>query len=125
MFTIGGAGGGAGGAEVRSSSRVYRNWLGEPAPMPETRLGVARAMIPVRTVAGVASGLPCRYSAAAPATCGDAIDVPLMVFTPPLSQVETTFSPGAYRSRQLPLLLNHVSWSTELVAPTVMAAGTR
>ncbi len=34
---------------------------------------------PVRTCAGVASGLATLYSAAAPATCGEAIEVPLIV----------------------------------------------
>ncbi len=31
------------------------------------------------TSAGVAVGLPCRYSRAAPAVCGVAIEVPLVV----------------------------------------------
>src|SRR5262245_24243440 len=41
---------------------------------------VALSVSAVPTCAGVASGWSARYSAAAPATCGVAIDVPLMVF---------------------------------------------
>ena len=47
--------------------------------------------------AGVADGLLARYSAAAPATCGDAIEVPLMVLVAVLLvyHAEVMFEPGA------------------------------
>src|SRR5215212_6942688 len=42
------------------------------------------------------------YSAATPATCGLAIEVPLMVLVPLLIQVLVMLLPGAYASTQLP-----------------------
>src|SRR5687768_2784489 len=57
-----------------------------------------------RTVAGDAPGFPCRYSAATPAVCGVAIDVPLIVFVAVLLvyQADVIESPGANQSTQLP-----------------------
>ena len=51
-------------------------------------------------LAGVACGFACRMSAAAPATCGDAIDVPLFVAdaTSEAMPAERMPDPGANRS---------------------------
>ena len=56
------------------------------------------------TSAGVADGFADRYSAAAPVTCGVAIDVPLMVFVAvfELYQSDVMLTPGALMSTQLP-----------------------
>ena len=66
--------------------------------------GVALLTIALRTALGEAPGLFCRYRAATPATWGEAIEVPLMVFVALLLvyQAEVMFEPGANRSRQLP-----------------------
>ena len=74
----------------------------------------------------VAEGLAWRYSAATPATCGEAIDVP---FHPPwvhVSQVLTVdvmLTPGANMSRHVPKFENDARASVLLVAPTVSAFG--
>ncbi len=62
------------------------------------------ASINAQTSAGVASGLASRMSAAAPATCGDAIDVPLFVAeaTSEVMPAERMADPGANRSLQDP-----------------------
>ena len=54
--------------------------LGEPVPAFVTLFGVEPLMIAAVTVAGEALGFVSRNSAATPATCGDAIDVPGIVF---------------------------------------------
>jgi hypothetical protein len=56
------------------------------------------------TIAGDAAGAPCRYSAATPATCGVAIDVPLIVFVDVSDdrQAEVMLEPGAKRSMHVP-----------------------
>ena len=60
------------------------------------------------TVAGEAPGEVDRYFAAAPATCGVAIDVPLIVFVAVVDvadiQAEVIDEPGANRSMQVPML---------------------
>ncbi len=57
-----------------------------------------------RICCGVYDGLADRTSAAAPATCGDAIDVPLIVFVlvSLLIQGAVMDEPGAKMSRQGP-----------------------
>src|SRR3954453_1314705 len=50
------------------------------------------------TRAGMAPGCADLYSAAAPVTCGAAIDVPLRVLNSPSSHVEVMQTPGAMRS---------------------------
>ena len=52
----------------------------------------------------MAAGLACRYSAAAPATCGEAIDVPLIVFVAVLLvyQADVMLEPGAKMSTHVP-----------------------
>src|SRR5690606_3768060 len=72
-------------------------------------------------------GLACRYSAAAPATCGDAIEVPeiVLVALSEVYQAEVMLLPGAKRSRQLPQLEKLDRASLLVVEPTVMAAAAR
>lgn len=77
------------------------------------------------------AGLVCRYWAATPATCGVAIDVPLIVAVAvfEVCPAERMSAPGAKRSRHLPTLEDpsedvHRA-SIEVVAPTVSAAATR
>jgi hypothetical protein len=76
--------------------------LGEPLPSEEIFPGVAFPVIHDATWAGVAVGLPCRKSAAAPETCGAAIDVPLfdvvpvsLAFESDTMPVKTPSPPGA------------------------------
>src|SRR5687767_5370953 len=77
--------------------------------------------------AGVAEGSLARRRARAPATCGVAMDVPLMVLVAvslPI-QAEVTLSPGAKMSTQVPQLENQARASVLLVAATVIASGVR
>jgi len=106
---------------------VYSSRFGDPVPALVTFPDVA---LPVRaevTVEGEAPGLPCRYSAAAPATCGDAMDVPLIVFVEVLLvyQAEVIELPGAKMSRQFPKLEYEALASVLVVAPTVTADAAR
>ncbi len=80
-----------------------------------------------RTAAGEATGLALRCRAAAPATCGVAMDVPLIVFVAvvPVYQADVMLEPGANRSRQVPKFENDERASVLVVAPTVTAAATR
>jgi hypothetical protein len=83
--------------------------------------------IALRTVDGDAEVLVCRYSAATPAACGLAIEVPLIVLVAVLlvCHAKVMLDPGAKMSRQLPQLENDDLESEEVVEPTVMAAATR
>src|ERR671918_49910 len=89
--------------------------------------GVALPVTAPFTCAGEAPGFPSRYSAATPATCGDAIDVPLMVLVAvlPVDQADVTLAPGANTSRQVPKFEKLAFTSEEVVAPTVKASGAR
>src|SRR5688500_5026960 len=84
-------------------------------------------MMALATADGSAAVLPCRYSAAMPATCGLAIDVPLMVLVADVVvyQALVMLLPGANTSTQLPQLLNDERASVFVVLPTVMALGAR
>jgi Asp/Glu/hydantoin racemase len=64
-------------------------------------------------------------SAAAPATCGEAIDVPEIVAVDvvELLQAEVIALPGAKMSTQLPQLEKEERASLEVVEPTVSAFG--
>ena len=80
-----------------------------------------------RTCAGVSDGFADSASAAAPATCGDAIEVPLMVLVaefPPI-QAEVMLLPGAKMSTQLPKFEKDERASFWVVEPTVIASGVR
>src|SRR5688572_21605540 len=80
-----------------------------------------------RTASGVADGFDCRYSAATPATCGVAIDVPEIVFVAVVLvyHEEVMLMPGAKRSTQVPMFAHDGLVSVLSVALTVMAAATR
>ena len=75
------------------------------------------------TSGGCAEGWADRYSAAAPATWGDAIEVPLMVFVAVfvLYQSDVMPTPGALMSTQLPKFEKDANPSLMSVAATVMA----
>ncbi len=71
--------------------------------------------------------MSARYSAAAPATCGVAIEVPLMVFSSeslPI-QADVMLLPGAKMSTQVPMLEKLDRASVLVVEPTVMASCVR
>src|SRR5690242_8809845 len=93
-----------GGGGVVPPEPVNSSLFGEPVPGLVTTPEVALATRALDTVAGVAVGLAARYSAAAPATCGVAIDVPLIVFVAVVLeyQSEVMLTPGAKMSTQVP-----------------------
>ena len=87
---------------------------------PSTLLDNKRAF----TSSGVASGLSSKYNAATPATCGAAMDVPLMVLIA-LSfvyHVDSISTPGANIETQPPKLLKEARRSLLSVAPTEITA---
>ena len=91
-----------------------------------TLLGVAVAISWLVTVAGVAVGVALRTRAAAPATCGAAIEVPLIVAVAVLLVLHADVMPwpGAKRSVQVPKLENEARVSAVVVALTVIASAT-
>ena len=100
LHPVGGGGGGGGVMTLPTlSSR-----LGEPAPGFVTLFGVEAASIVFHTWAGVAVGVALRIRAAAPTTCGVAIDVPLIVLVAVLLefQADVISCPGAKMSVQVP-----------------------
>ncbi len=84
-------------------------------------------MITLEAVAALALGTPCKYNATVPATCGEAIEVPLRVAVAVLLpiQSEVMLTPGANTSSTEPMLENDALVSVISVAPTVMACVTR
>src|SRR5262245_18528295 len=101
--------------------------LGEPLPRPATTPVVASATSLSRTCCGVHVGCADTMMAAAPVTCGAAIEVPEIMFVAVslLTQAEVMATPGANRSRQRPLFENEARLSLMSVAPTVIASATR
>jgi len=98
-----------------------------PVGMPLRRLVVASLTIAFLTVAGDAPGLLCKYRAATPATCGEAIEVPLKV-APAVSlvnQEDKIPEPGAKMSTTLPKFENEDRESEVVDDPTVIASPTR
>lgn len=93
------------GDETTRSSR-----LGEPAPGLMTMSGVAPFTRAVENSAGVAEVWPARWTVAAPATCGVAIEVPevvsemVSVAVSPAYQPAVAEGPGAKMSRIEPAL---------------------
>src|SRR5207249_3194530 len=81
-----------------------RSRFGEPVPVPDSLLTLALLTIAAWTVLGDASGSVARYSAAAPVTCGVAIEVPLIVLVAVLLVIhaDVMLDPGANRSTQVP-----------------------
>ena len=74
-----------------------------------------------------ADGFACLYSAAAPATCGEAIEVPLNVARAVFEviQADTMLEPGAKISRHVPKFENEERASVVVVEPTVIALAAR
>jgi len=72
--------------------------------MPVSLLAEAELTIAVRTDAGDADVLFCKYNAATPATCGDAIEVPEieLVAVSDVYHAEVIEEPGAKMSTQVP-----------------------
>mmetsp|Transcript_110450 Transcript_110450/g.235965 ORF Transcript_110450/g.235965 Transcript_110450/m.235965 type:complete len:129 (-) Transcript_110450:1210-1596(-) len=102
---FGGEGEGPGQGEGEGpppSMPVYNNKLGEPDFLSETLFLEARALS-VCVTADFEIPWP-KSSAAAPATCGQAMEVPLKVFEPVLLEwlADTMLEPGAQMSRQVP-----------------------
>lgn len=119
----GGVGVGVGPPPINENS----SRLGEPVPAFVTLFGVEPLMIAAVTVAGEALGFVSRNSAATPATCGDAIDVPEIVFIA-VSLVfhdDVMSVPGAKMSTQVPKFEDKDRASLVVVFPTVIAFGTR
>lgn len=84
---------------------TYNNPFGEPPPPSLTTLTVALDNTPDATADGAAAGQALRNAAAAPATWGEAIEVPdnvLMDWLPPIHAL-TMDDPGANRSRHGPM----------------------
>lgn len=121
--------GGAGDVEVLVEGSgsvkppVYNNRLGEPGMASLTMDAVATCSKRSATWLGVRFGSCWSNSAAAPATCGQAIDVPLMVALPVSDDTaaDVIDEPGAKMSRQDPWLLYQARLSSLRVAPTVIA----
>ena len=84
--------------------RAYSNLLGDPVPGLDTTLEVAAVVRALTTWLGVAVGFRPKYTAAAPATCGDAIEVPLIVLVDaePVFHVDVIEAPGAKISTAVP-----------------------
>jgi hypothetical protein len=126
----GGGGGGGGGGEGSGGGAAVRpeksRRLGEPFPAPFTTPCVALEVIVEATCDGVAVGFVSRYAATTPATCGVAIDVPLIVFVAasPDPHAEVIETPGANTSTQLPKFAHEAFVSVSSVALTVSAAPT-
>src|SRR5215470_5201799 len=114
---------GGGGVPAPTNSRRF----GEPVPGLTMWLRVASLNIWDATCAGVRVGLAPRMSAAAPVTCGVAIDVPLMVLVAVslVFHAEVMFTPGAKMSVQVPKLEKEARLSLMSLALTVMASATR
>ena len=108
-------------------SPVNSSLFGEPGPGLITLPLVASATSLSRTCCGVNVGLPDSTRAAAPTTCGVAIEVPLMVLVAVSLAFhdEVMFTPGAKMSTQVPKLAKLALLSLMSVALTVIAAGTR
>ena len=78
------------------------NRLGEPVRVSDNLLALTDAKVIVWIDVEVSARFEPQIAAAAPATCGLAIDVPLRVAVPPLSHVDRMELPGAKRSTQVP-----------------------
>ena len=115
-----GAAGGAG-----ANDAMYARRFGLPVPGSPTTLGVAASTSADCTAAGVAAGFCCRYSAATPATCGVAMEVPeiVTVAVGEVHHAEVIDCPGAKMSTHGPQFENDARMSFDAVAPTVMAVG--
>ena len=112
---------GAGGV---TPDETFTSTLGELAGSLIT-FCVPPCTMALRTAAGVADGCAESSSAAAPATCGAAMEVPEMVLVAvgDVYQAEVMPEPGAKTSRHEPQLEKYERLSDDVVDPTVMAVG--
>ena len=108
-------------------SNEKSNRFGEPVPALPTLFGVELLMIAAVTVAGDAPGFVSRNNAATPATCGDAIDVPEIVFVAVslVLHADVILLPGAKMSTHVPKFENEERVSLVVVEPTVIALAAR
>src|SRR4051794_5327328 len=98
----------------------YSSRFGEPVPALVTTSVVAFAVSVAAIVAGVAPGCSESSTAAAPATCGEAIEVPLSdaAALSAVYQEEMMLWPGAKTSTHGPKLENEARASVWVLAPT-------
>lgn len=96
-------------------------------PAEVTAFAVDEDNILLVTVATSAAGYDDRTSAATPATCGAAIEVPEMVLIAVFDDrhADVIDTPGAKISRHVPKFENDARASVDEVAPTVIAATAR
>jgi hypothetical protein len=97
LVTTGAGSLGAAPGTVAAAGSEKSSLLGVPTVAAETTPVVAEEIRADDTWAGVRAGLLESRTAAAPATCGDAIDVPLSdaVAAVAVYQVDVTATPGA------------------------------
>src|ERR1051325_7757061 len=109
--------------EKLQKNSEYSRRLGEPLPALVTWVVVEPFTIALRVVDAEAPGLNCLYSAATPATCGEAIEVPLnvAVAVSELNQDDRIPEPGAKMSRHVPKFENEERASLVVVEPVVIA----
>ena len=95
--------------------------------MPVKRFVVEPLTIALRIVVAEADGFACLYRAATPATCGEAIEVPLKVAVAVVDvyQAERIDEPGAKISTQVPKLEKEERASLDVVEPVVIAFAAR
>ena len=105
----------------------YNRRFGEPVPAFVITFVVALLTIALRTVVAEADGFACLYKAATPATCGEAIEVPLSVAVAvlELNQAERMPEPGAKISRHVPKFEKDERASVLVVEPVVIAFAAR
>jgi len=94
----------AGAVRAPAAGSVNSRRFGVPAVAAETAPGVAAESSFAATSAGGRPGDRDSIMAAAPATCGEAIEVPLIraVAVVEPGDADLMPTPGAYRSTQLP-----------------------
>ena len=119
--TGGDAGGGATAARSRGAIASARYGADDGSTLTRSAAACSARL----TAAGPAPGAACSSSAAAPATCGVAIEVPDMVASPVslAYEADTIAAPGANAATHAPMLENEASASVFVVAPTVIACG--
>jgi len=112
-------------AGAAAKEAEYAKLFGEPTPVFVTTFFVAASVIAVATAAGVADVRVSKYTAAIPATNGDAIDVPDMLAAAVVEPLyaDEMLEPGAKMSRHVPKLEYDARESLDAVAPTVIADG--
>jgi len=115
--------------DIRLSSAlaqtVCANRFGEPVPMPDKRFAVFVEIVCERVVAALLPDRVLQMEAAMPATCGQAIDVPEIVFVAVFEpiQADMMLLPGANVSTHVPKFENVERASAFVLEPTQMPKG--